>query len=86
SGAFIGGGLWGLYWVVTGMLFRMHSEQAFAALRLKNYKNFLRIKVERDALTIFPLGVDKIPGPDDWMEQARGKPNPLSNQPKLIAV
>lgn len=85
-GAFVGGGIWGLYWVTTGVFARMHSEEAFAALRLKRYKNFLRIKVERDTLTIYPLGVDKIPGPDDWIEPPRGKPNPESSNPKLIPV
>src|SRR5262249_55458889 len=45
-GALCGGSLWGVYWVVTGIFGRMHSEQAFAALRIKNYKNFLRLKFE----------------------------------------
>lgn len=85
-GALVGGSLWGFYWVLTGVFGRMHSEEAFAALRLKRYKNFLRIKVERDKLTIYPLGLDRIPGPDDWIDAPKGKPNPLSNNPKLIAV
>ena len=55
-GALVGGSLWGFYWVLTGMFGRMHSEEAFAALRIKNYKNFLRIKFEQDKLTIYPLG------------------------------
>ena len=45
----------------------MHAGEAFAALRIKNYKNFLRIKIEKDKLTIYPLGIDKMPGPDHWM-------------------
>ena len=85
-GALFGGSLWGFYWVLTGVFGRMHSEEAFAALRLTQYKNFLRIKVERDTLTIYPLGLDKVPGPDGWMNAPRGKPNPLPNNPKLIAV
>ncbi len=85
-GALAGGSLWGFYWVLTGIFGRMHSEEAFAALRYKSYKNFLRIKVERDRLTIYPLGVDRVPDVDDWMETPKGKPNPLPNQPKLIAV
>jgi hypothetical protein len=84
-GALIGGSLWGFYWVLTG-LNRMHAGEAFAALRIKNYKNFLRIKVEKDKLTIYPLAIDKVPGPDHWMNAPRGKANPLPNNPKLIAV
>jgi hypothetical protein len=85
-GALIGGSLWGFYWVLTGVFGRMHSEEAFAALRLKNYKNFLRLKFEPDKLTIYPLGIDKMPGPDHWMNAPRGKANPMPNNPKLIAV
>ena len=84
-GALFGGSLWGFYWVLTGLV-RMHAAEAFAALRIKNYKNFLRIKVEKDKLTIYPLAVDKVPGADHWMNAPRGKANPLPNQPKLIAV
>jgi hypothetical protein len=84
-GALVGGSLWGFYWVLTG-LFRMHSGEAFAALRIKNYKHFLRIKIEKDKLTIYPLAVDKVPGPDHWMNAPKGKANPLPNNPKLIAV
>src|SRR6476660_201899 len=84
-GALIGGSLWGLYWVLTG-LNRMHAGESFAALRNKNYKNFLRIKVEKDKITIYPLAIDKVPGPDHWMNAPRGKANPLPNNPKLIAV
>ena len=62
-GALVGGSLWGLYWVVTGVMARMHAEDAFAALRIKNYKNFLRLKIEPDKLTIYPLGIDRIPAP-----------------------
>ena len=85
-GALIGGSLWGFYWVLTGIFGRMHSEEAFAALRIKNYKNFLRLKFEPDKLTIYPLGIDKMPGPDHWMNAPRGKANPMPSNPKLIAV
>ena len=85
-GALAGGSLWGFYWVLTGVFARMHSEDAFAALRIKNYKNFLRLKFEKDKLTIYPLGIDKVPGPDHWMNAPRGRPNPLPHNPKLIAV
>jgi len=84
-GALVGGSLWGLYWVLTGLFGRMHAEDAFAALRIKNYKNFLRLKFERDRLTIYPLGIDKVPGPDHWLNAPRGRDNPLPHNPKLVA-
>jgi hypothetical protein len=85
-GAMVGGTLWGLYWVLTGLFGRMHAEEAFAALRIKNYKNFLRLKFEKDKLTIYPLGLDRMPGPDDWLNAPKGKANPLPSRSKLIAA
>jgi hypothetical protein len=85
-GALVGGSLWGLYWVLTGLFARMHAEDAFAALRIKNYKNFLRLKFEHDRLTIYPLGIDRVPGPDQWLNAPHGQDNPLPHNPKLIAV
>ena len=64
-GGLFGGFIWGLYWVITG-LGRMHAEDAFAALRIKDYKNFLRFKFERDQLTIYPIGVDRVPRLSFW--------------------
>jgi hypothetical protein len=65
-GGLAGGFVWGLYWVLTGFIGRMHAEDAFAALRIKDYKNFLRFKFERDKLTIYPIGIDRVPRPRDW--------------------
>ena len=77
-GALVGGSLWGFYWVLTGLFARMHAEDAFAALRIKNYKNFLRLKFEPDRLTIYPLGIDKVPGPDHWLNAPRGRRQPAA--------
>lgn len=85
-GALVGGSLWGIYWVITGVVGRMHAEDAFAALRIQNYKNFLRLKFEPDKLTIYPLGVDKIPSHDNWLNAPKGRDNPLPHNPKLIAA
>jgi hypothetical protein len=85
-GALVGGSLWGLYWVVTGVIARMHSGEAFAALRIQNYKNFLRLKFEPDKVTIYPLGIDRVPGPDHWLNAPRGRDNPMPHNPKLIAA
>jgi hypothetical protein len=85
-GALFGGTVWGLYWVLAGVIGRMHSEHAFAALRIKHYKNFLRMKFEPNKLTIYPLGIDRIPEVEAWTSAARGKPNPLPHNPRLLAL
>ena len=84
-GALVGGSLWGFYWVLTGLA-RMHAADAFAALRIQNYKNFLRLKFEPGRLTIYPLGIDKVPGPDAWLNAPRDRTNPLPHNPRLIAT
>jgi hypothetical protein len=81
-GALAGGALWGFYWVLTGIA-RMHAEDAFAALRIQSYKNFLRLKLEPDRLTIYPLGVDKVPDRYGWLNAPMGAAAPPHN-PKLV--
>ena len=82
-GGFVGGFIWGLYWVVTGVFGRMHAEASFAALRIKDYKNFLRFKFEPHQVTIYPLGLDKVPGRNHWMAPPRHKAPPPHN-PQLV--
>lgn len=83
-GGLLGGFVWGLYWVITGITMRMHAEEAFAALRIKHYKNFLRFKIEPDKLTIYPLGIDRIPGDSAWTSRKRAEAVP-SHNPQLVA-
>ena len=84
-GGFIGALLWGLYWVLTGCLMRMHTEDAFAALRIQDYRNFLRMKFEPDKVTIYPIALDRTPGRDFWMKPPRDKTPPPHN-PQLVAT
>lgn len=84
-GGFIGGFLWGLYWVLAGCLMRMHTEDAFAALRIQDYRNFLRMKFEPDKVTIYPIALDRTPRRDFWMAPPRDRPPPPHN-PQLVAT
>ena len=45
----------------------------------------MRLKFERDKLTIYPLAIDRVPGHDDWLNAPPGQDNPLPHNPKLIA-
>ncbi len=64
---------------------RMHTEDAFAALRIGDYRNFLRMKFEPDKVTIYPIGLDRVPKRDHWMAPPKGKPPPPNN-PRLVAT
>jgi hypothetical protein len=71
-GGILGALVFGIYWVVTSVLFGMHQD-SFSALGVRNYKNFLRMKFEEDKLTIYPIALDKVPGRLDWQESEEGK-------------
>ncbi len=40
---------------------RLHANGAFASLRIQDYKNFLRIRLSPTGLTVYPIGVRKVP-------------------------
>lgn len=62
GGAIVGPALWGLYLLVAYSVFGAHSDEAFAALRIKDYKNFLRLHIRPDGvLEIFAIGVPRVP-------------------------
>jgi hypothetical protein len=56
---------------------RWHVEEAFAGQSIADYKNFLRLKLEPDALTVYAIGVRKVPtewkGEGEKTEPADGK-------------
>jgi hypothetical protein len=71
-GGVLGAFVFGIYWVLTSILLGMHQD-AFSALGVKGYKNFLRMKFEPDKLTIYPIALDKVPGRMGWRESEEGK-------------
>jgi len=62
GGWVVGSTILGLYLLISLNLFRRHSNEAFSALCIKDWKNFLRIRIEDNGnLTIFPIGLRKVP-------------------------
>jgi 3',5'-cyclic AMP phosphodiesterase CpdA len=52
----------GVYLWISLAFFRRHWNEAFSALRIKHYKGFLRLHLDRTgALTIYPIGLDTVP-------------------------
>lgn len=45
---------------------RTHANDSFAAARITGYKNFLRLHVERDRLTVYAVGIDRAVKRRDW--------------------
>lgn len=77
-GGILGGIVWGLYWAITSALFGMHMD-AFSALGIANYKNFLRMSFEPGRLTIYPVGLAKVPGKRGWRAPLAGEALPSHN-------
>lgn len=77
-GGLLGGIVWGVYWAATSAVFGMHMD-AFSALGIANYKNFLRMSFEPGKLTIYPVGLDKVPGRRGWRAPLPGESLPGHN-------
>ncbi|MEQ1697553.1 MAG: metallophosphoesterase [Hyphomicrobiaceae bacterium] len=85
-GGVVGGLVMGLYWTLTSTLLNMHTGDAFGALGIKNYKHFLRIKLERDRATIYAIAIDKVPGRRGWRSKLEpGEVRP-SHNPQILPV
>lgn len=65
----------GLYLLISLSVFGRHSEEAFSALRIEDYKHFLRLHVRGDGgLTIYPIAIDRVPR--RWSPRPDGAPTP----------
>jgi len=62
GGWVVGSALMGLYLLISLNGFGRHSNEAFSALRIEDYKHFLRLHIGADgALRIFPIGITRVP-------------------------
>ncbi|HEX9930787.1 MAG TPA: hypothetical protein VGB02_19800 [Pyrinomonadaceae bacterium] len=89
GGYFIGSIIMGLYLFVSLHFLGRHDNEAFSALKIEDYKNFLRLHITKEALTIYPLKIEKVPR--EWTRfPSKGndieyyQPPAGSNEPELI--
>lgn len=51
----------GLYLTVSMNIFGRHDNEAFSALKIQDYKNFLRMHIDEEGtLTIYPIKIEKV--------------------------
>jgi hypothetical protein len=67
SGAFI----FGIYLWFSVYVLNVHLSEGFSSLAYQHYKNFLRIHITKDKLTIYPVGVDKVT--TNWKQSGEGE-------------
>ncbi|MGN7760288.1 metallophosphoesterase [Paenibacillus sp. 22594] len=61
GGWVVGSCLMGFYLYLSLNVFGRHSNEAFSALKIEDWKNFMRIHIDKEGgLTIYPIGVEKI--------------------------
>jgi hypothetical protein len=61
-GYVIGSLVMGIYLYVSLRVFRRHANEAFSALHISDYKNFLRLHIDQQGqLTIYPVGIERVP-------------------------
>ena len=73
-GSIASGLIWGFYLATTGLVGRGFAERAFGILRLKGYRSFLRMRVDPDRLTIYPVGLSRFPSPKSWTKSREYDP------------
>jgi hypothetical protein len=62
--------IWGVYLTVTALCGRCFAEKAFAMLRLKGYRTFVRLRFAPDQVTIYPLGLKLAPAAKRWRKSS----------------
>lgn len=65
-GALIAGTLFGGQYWFTARFADFNHEDAFSALRLLRGRHWLRLRIQGDTLTIFPVGLSHIPARTEW--------------------
>jgi hypothetical protein len=60
SGWIVGPTIVGLYFFLSLNVFHRHAGEAFSALHIEDWKSFLRIKVDDQGVTIFPIGIERV--------------------------
>lgn len=82
---FVGGGIWGLYLTLVSWKWGEEANSAFSAMRLNSHRHFVRMKIEGDQLTIYPVGLDKSPKRKDWTFNGNYEDaNPNQDTPAII--
>jgi hypothetical protein len=88
-GAVAGSFILGVYLFVSINIFGRHSNEAFSSLRIQDYKEWLRLRIDATGkLTIFTIAIDRVPR--RWRATQRGGEasfeahDPRATAPRLI--
>jgi len=80
-GGLIGSFLFGLKLFVTCRWFNLNHNDAFSAIRLYDYRHFLRIKILGDEITVYAIGLRRVPRRGEWRKTEGGVPRLSPERP-----
>lgn len=80
GGWVVGSFLMGLYLLISLNVFGRHSNEAFSALRIEDFKHFVRLHIGADGhVRIFPIGIERVPR--QWRTVANAPPDAAQLEP-----
>jgi hypothetical protein len=79
-GKILGGTIFGEYLRISCKQLDRNHNDAFSAMKLDSHRNFLRIRIRANEVTIFPICVDRVPQRDGW----RRNPARSSERPSVF--
>jgi len=71
-GYLVGGLVFALYLVALHRKAPKHANEVFSCQSIADWKNFLRLRIDERGLTIYPIGVERVPR--DWAYAPDGRP------------
>lgn len=60
-GFLMSGFIFGCYLILTNQFLGSHDNEAYSSIKWTGYKNFIRLHLTEKELTIYPIGVEKVP-------------------------
>jgi len=79
----INGTIFAGYLLVSNLLVSLHNQEIYSAQSIVNWKGFLRLRVNKDGLTIFPVGVPKVSREWEVSPHPEEKKKPPSKRKKF---
>jgi hypothetical protein len=82
-GFLAGSSFFGWNMMLTCRYFRMNRNDAFSALRIGAYNNFVRMKIAEDGVEFFVVGLENVPSRDDWQKNPKHGPH-TPDEPRFL--
>ncbi len=83
GGGFAGAVVLGLYLFLSLRLFGRHANEAFSSLRIQDYKQWVRFRVDAaGSLSLFSIGIDRVPRRWRDSEADDGIPKVVADDPR----